>query len=78
MTVSHAFYDLFEKCLCCFLVQSALFLYIFEQLSSFQKLHDDRYLHIFQCKTIVHLDYVLVIERFQNFCFNKNVIDVAY
>jgi len=62
MTIAHSFYNLLKKYLSCFFIQSSLFLYKFKQLTTLQTLHYNSHFHIFESKTVMNFDNVLMVE----------------
>ena len=77
MTVAHAFDYLLKEYLSCFFVEPPLFFHQFEQLAALQELHDDSYFHVLEGETVVDLYYVLMVQRFQNFCLNEDAVYIA-
>ncbi len=77
MTVQHSLDNLFEKGATCGFIKSSSLNNVVQQLSSLQELHDNGNFHIFQCETIVDFDYILMSQRFKNFCFYKNSVNIT-
>jgi hypothetical protein len=64
MAVQHSFDDLLKKSPAGILIQSTTLNNIIQQLPTFQKLHDDCDLHIFEHETVVHFDDVVMAKGF--------------
>jgi hypothetical protein len=62
MAVFHTFNNLPKKGLSSFLVQPALLLDQFKQLTSLKELHNNGNFHVFEGEAVVDLDDVVVVE----------------
>lgn len=77
VTVEHSPNHLTKEGFGLLLRELPLVLHISQELPSLQILHDDGHLHVLQGEAIVHLHNIFMVETFQNFSFDKNVINIC-
>lgn len=78
MAVENPSYHLPDHYLCSRLVQMLDSGDVLKEIPSFEEFHYDYDFHIFHSKAFVHLNNVLVPERFEDFSLDKDGVDVAH